>query len=264
MPAQSNTAAQLDRAPIWSRIILRSGLASHLRLHAGDVAVLLCLADHANKEGIAWPKQTTIMHETGLSKRGVRNASKRIVALGIIQRRKRFKLYEYMLPDEADVDRLIAQSTPAETGIEAQNAPEQTSEAQSAPDSEAQNAPDRGTECPRPEAQSTSQKVKNRSYKPEDEKPEAGGLSLTERRRAQEEADILQRIKAEDNDILRRLLVGDVMRQPLWRPAFKAQVLAFDAQSQLIAQRRQRSRGTVPAAHTRPSTPHEISILAAD
>lgn len=51
----------------------------------------------SNSDGIAWPKQTTIARETGLSERGVRKATDRLIKLGLVQRRREGKPYHYRL-----------------------------------------------------------------------------------------------------------------------------------------------------------------------
>jgi hypothetical protein len=44
--------------------------------------VLLCLADHANNQGLAWPCVRTIAHECQLSRRGVQKILQKLLASG--------------------------------------------------------------------------------------------------------------------------------------------------------------------------------------
>jgi len=53
--------------------------------------VLLCLADHADEDGVCWPSQARIARKTGLSERAVRDALKVLDTdgLGLISRESR-------------------------------------------------------------------------------------------------------------------------------------------------------------------------------
>ena len=57
---------------------------SSKRLEPSDKLVYMAILDHLGKNKVAWPSQTTLARETGLSERSVRYSVKRLMKAGLI------------------------------------------------------------------------------------------------------------------------------------------------------------------------------------
>jgi len=72
----AKSAARLF-VPAWLRPLLKD-------LKGAPLAVFLCYASHADKDGLAWPSVRLLQRETGYGKNSVKAARKKLLTLGLL------------------------------------------------------------------------------------------------------------------------------------------------------------------------------------